>query len=69
MIQTGVIEDLKSLTTTERLNVIEVALRLIREDFQRAEEPPTWAERRGRLAAAAEALLPDYAAGGELSRL
>jgi len=67
MTQTEVLEKLGSMTTTERLTVIEAALELIREDLRRVELPPARAERKRQLAAAAKALLPDYAAGGELT--
>ena len=63
----GILEELESLTTVERLSVVEAALRLIREDLQRVEEPLAQGEKKQRLAEAAEALLPDYAAGGELT--
>jgi hypothetical protein len=62
-----IVEELKKLTTTERLTIIEAALRLIREDLQQVEQPLARTERRQQLAAAAEALLTDYAAGGELT--
>jgi hypothetical protein len=67
MTQMEIVEELKKLTTTERLTIIEAALRLIREDLQQVEQPLARTERRQQLAAAAEALLPDYAAGGELT--
>jgi hypothetical protein len=62
-----IVEELKKLTTTERLTIIEAALHLIREDLQQVEQPLARTERRQQLAAAAEALVPDYAAGGELT--
>jgi len=67
MTQVEILEELEGLTTTERLTIIEAALRLIREDLQHIEPSPAQAERKQQLAAAAEALLPDYAAGGELT--
>jgi hypothetical protein len=67
MTQTEILEELKKLSTEERLAVIEAALRLIRENLQQVEQPVLRAERQRRLAAAAEALLPDYAAGGEVT--
>ncbi len=63
----GILEELESLTTVERLSVVEAALRLIREDLQRVEQPVARTEKKRHLAAAAEVLLPDYAAGGELT--
>ena len=67
MTQIAILEELKGLTTMERLTIVETALRLIREDLQRVELPPARTERKRQLAAAAKALLPDYAAGGELT--
>jgi len=67
MTRTEILEELKKLTPAERLAVVEAAIRLIREDLQRAMQPLTRAERTKQLAEAAEALLPDYTAGGELT--
>ena len=67
MSQTEILEALKKLTTAERLATVEAALRLIREDLQQAEQTLARTERQRQLSAAAEALLPDYAAGGELT--
>jgi hypothetical protein len=67
MTQMEILEGLKKLTNTERLTIIEAALHLIREDLQQVEQPLARTERRQQLAAAAEAILPDYAAGGELT--
>jgi hypothetical protein len=67
MTQVEIFEELKKLTTIERLAVIETALHLIREDLQQVEQPIAMAEGKQQLAAAAEALLSDYVAGGELT--
>lgn len=67
MTQTEILTEIKNLTITERLVIVETALRLIREELQRAGLPSVSAERKRQLAAAAEALLPDYTAGGELT--
>ena len=67
MTQTEILEELKKLTAAERLTIIEAALRLIREDLRQVGQPLTRIERKRQLAAAAEALLPDYAADGELT--
>ena len=67
MTRTEIVEELRKLTSAERLTIIEAALRLIREDLQHVEQPLTRIEIRRQLTAAAEALLPDYAAGGELT--
>jgi hypothetical protein len=67
MTQTEILEALRRLTAPERLTVIEAALQQIREDLQQRERPLAQIETKRRLAEAAEALLPDYAAGGELT--
>jgi len=67
MTQVDILEELKKFTISERLTIVEAALRLIREDLQQVGQPLTLTERRRQLAAAAEELLPDYAAGGELT--
>ena len=70
MTQAEILQELKKLTATEHLAVIEAALHLVREDLQQVEQveqPLSQAERKRRLAAAAEALLSDYAADGELT--
>jgi hypothetical protein len=53
MIQTEILEDLKKLTPSERLTIIEAALHSIREDVQRSEQHPTQQERKRQLASAA----------------
>jgi len=67
MTQVQILEELKKLTPAERLSVIEAALHLIREDIRQMQQPSKQTERTRQLAAAAEALLPDYTAGGELT--
>ena len=67
MTQVEMLEELKKLTPAERLTFIEAALHLIREDLRQTEQSSE--ERKRQLAAAAEALLPDYTAGGELTVL
>ena len=67
MTQIEILEKLKKLTAAERLAVVEAALRLIREDLEGLEGEPPARERKNQLAKAAEALLPDYKAGGELT--
>ena len=66
MAKSEILQQLENLTTTERLSIVEAALRLIRKDIQQT-EPPARAERKRQLAAAARTLLPDYSAGGELT--
>ena len=67
MTQVEILEELKRFTISERLTVVETALRLIREDLQQMEQPLSRTERKRQLTAAAEALLPDYTANGELT--
>ena len=67
MTQAQILEELKKFTISDRLTIVEATLRLIREDLQQEGQPLLWEERRRQLAAAAEVLLPDYAAGGELT--
>jgi hypothetical protein len=62
-----ILEALKKLTATERIALIEAALHLIREDLRHIEQPQALTEKKRQLATAAEVLLPDYAAGGELT--
>jgi hypothetical protein len=71
MTQIEILEEIKKLSTSERLTFIEAAIRLIREDLQLRHEleqrSRPQAERRRELETAAKALLPDYIAGGELT--
>lgn len=67
MTQIEILQELTRLSPTERLAVIEAALHLVREDLQQVQQPLAQKDRKKRLAAAAEALLPDYTAGGELT--
>lgn len=67
MTRIEILEELKKLTPTERLAIIEDALHLIGEDLQQAGPPLYPTERERQLAVAAEALLSDYSAGSELT--
>ena len=67
MTYTEMLETLKQLTLTERLALTEAALHLIREELQQREQQPATDERTARLAAAAQALLPDYTTDTELT--
>lgn len=67
MTQREILEELRKFPTTERITIIEAALHLIHEDLQEVEQPLTKSDRKRQLAAAAEALLPAYSAGGELT--
>ena len=66
MTQTEILQQLTILPAIERLAIIEVALHLTRQDLQK-EQPSPQADKRKQLAAAAQALLPDYAPGSELT--
>ena len=65
--QIEILEELGQFTIPERLSIVEAMLRLIRKDLEQVEQPLIRTERKRQLAAAAEALLPDYATGGELT--
>ncbi len=67
MTRTEILDELQKLPMGERLAIAEAALHLIREDLRKAVAPPERTKRAEQLAAAAKALLPDYAPGGELS--
>lgn len=67
MTQVEMLEALKRLSISERLTIAEAILRLIRDDLQPAGQPLSQAEKKRQLAAAAEALLQDYATGSELT--
>lgn len=62
-----ILEELVKLPAAERLTIVEATLHLIRKDLQQVEPLPARTKRKQQLAAAAKALLPDYAAGGELT--
>ena len=67
MTQMEILEELRKLPTAERLEIIEAALHFVREDLQQIEQPLVYAQRKQQLSLAAEALRPDYVAGGELT--
>jgi mRNA interferase MazF len=53
--------------TTERITLIQAALQQIRDNLQQGEQPLGQVDKKQQLAMAAETLLPDYEAGGELT--
>jgi hypothetical protein len=67
MTQTEILEALRKLTAVERITVIQAALQQMRDDLQQREQSLTQVDKKQRLTAAAERLLPDYMAGGELT--
>ena len=67
MTRVEILEELKKLTTAERLAILEAALHMVREDLQEAGKPQIQAEEKLQMATAAEALLPDYETDDELT--
>ena len=67
MTQREILVELRKFPTPVRITIIEAALHLIHEDLEQIEQPLTKIDRKQKLAAAAEALLPAYSAGGELT--
>ncbi len=67
MSEREIIDQLKKLAPAERLAIVETTLRSIREELALVQEPVKEAEKERKLAAAAEALLPDYGPGGDLT--
>ena len=65
MTNSEIIDQLKQLTTAERLAVIEAATRLIREDLSQPEAHENAEDEQ--LAQAAKALLADYQSDRELT--
>ena len=61
------LKELQKLAPSERLLVIEAALQQLRADLEGTPEPISLANKRQEMAAAAQALQADYAAGGELT--
>lgn len=66
MTRKEILEQLKNLPTVERLSVIEEALRLVHADLQQSATPSLPSDKIRRLTVAAETLLSDYSAGGDL---
>lgn len=64
MTKTEILTALKLLTTEERLEIIEAASRMMREEIE--EKAQRKAEKKKRLRAAAEKAIPDYMPGGAL---
>jgi hypothetical protein len=62
-----IIEQLNKLAPAERLVIVEATLRSVREELALGQEPVKEPETERKLSAAAKALLPDYAQGGDLT--
>lgn len=67
MTLTEILEELPKLTPAEHLTIIEAALELIRKELPQESQQSAWSEEQRQIALAAEALLPDYEAGGDLT--
>lgn len=70
MTYTEILDAFNTLSLTERLTLMEAALQMIREELQQHEQLQLPAERERQaqqLAAAANALLPDYTSDRELT--
>jgi hypothetical protein len=67
MTQIEIIEELKKLTTMERLKVVETALHLIREELGQDEDRLSMADMKRQLRTAAESALIDYTTDKELT--
>ncbi len=65
--KTEILAALKNLTAEERLEIIETASRMMREEIE--EKAQRKAERKRKLRAAAEAAVKDYMPGGALHDL
>jgi hypothetical protein len=65
MTKVEVLEALKQMSTAERLEIIEAASKLIREEL--AEQPKLKVERELSLAEAVEVMCPYYEQGSELA--
>ncbi len=61
------LKELKKLTPSERLAVIEAALQQLRADLEGTPEPKPLPVRKKEMADAAKTLQADYAAGSELT--
>jgi hypothetical protein len=67
MTQIEILEELKNLTSAERLTVAEAALNLVRKDLQRTGQPLSRTQTSQQMADAAKALLSDYQTDTELT--
>jgi hypothetical protein len=68
MTYTEILEALRKLSLTERLALMEAVLHLTRDELQQRQQPlPATFEKTEQLAAAAQALLPDYTTDTELT--
>ena len=67
MTQIEILQELKKLTSAERLAVAEAALHLVREDLQRTSQPSSKSQISQQMADAAKALMRDYQTDPDLT--
>lgn len=67
MTEKEIIEELKRLPPLDRLAIIEATLRSLREELSDKKGSGSDADMSRKLTSAAEALLSDYAPGGEMT--
>ena len=67
MVEQKIIDELKKLTNTERLTIIEIALDMIRKDLKQPERSCEFNEKRQKMIEAAKLLLADYTTDDELT--
>jgi hypothetical protein len=67
MTQVQMLEEIGRLPIPERLTLIEDVLRSVRQDLRHPKRAQRQVSQQRQLATAAQALLADYTAGGELT--
>jgi len=67
MTEREIMEQIRKLTTAERLTVVEKTLHSIREELEQIEKPVSDTDLKRKLAKAAEALFGDYASRRDLT--
>ncbi|MGH2544242.1 MAG: hypothetical protein ACRDIB_15710 [Ardenticatenaceae bacterium] len=67
MTQDDILDGFKQLSLQQQLEVIAEAVQILQRGFSQAEEPAADVSQKAQLAAAAQALLPDYLEDEELT--
>jgi len=67
MTHAEILEEIKKLSLKERLEVIDAAIHLLRDELTHGAHPLTLQDRKKLLSQAADALLQDYEADSELT--
>ena len=67
MTQGQILEEIGRLPIPDRLTLIEDILRTVRQDLRHAKQAQRQVSQKRQLAVAAQAMLADYTAGGELT--